>query len=134
MFEGEDMNDFYVPKQDCWPKWDEYSNTKMTCPITCKSAETHCAVCNFDDAGNCPTFTEYCSKTGKCDCSKGTKAKECTIDGWTECMPVTGYCPKSCGAGKVQCPEVDNFNKEGEYLTSKPPPKECTIDGWTECM
>merc|ERR1719247_543421 len=49
---------------------------------------------------------------------------------FTDCIPLSWYCPVNCAKDKVMCPMVMNYRKDGTWLDESPPPKgkECAAD------
>eukprot|EP00928_Gymnodinium_smaydae_P086025 TRINITY_DN6981_c0_g1_i1.p1 TRINITY_DN6981_c0_g1~~TRINITY_DN6981_c0_g1_i1.p1 ORF type:complete len:847 (+),score=116.64 TRINITY_DN6981_c0_g1_i1:54-2543(+) len=103
-----------------------------SCPVMCTADQEYCFVDSYDSAGEWTGTQESCVATGgTCDCSKGTNAKSCTFSdpmsdkSWTECLFKDEYCPVACSSGQVQCPEVENFNSDGEIVSVTTPTDAC---------
>ncbi|CAE7034080.1 unnamed protein product [Symbiodinium sp. CCMP2456] len=45
---------------------------------------------------------------------------------WSECLPLAGgFCPSTCPADEVPCPQVEDFMPDGTYLGLASPSKKC---------
>jgi len=111
----------------CQANWDSFAKAQNTCPVLCDNTQKYCSVPAYSSTGDWVKTVDYCEAKDKdCDCTKGQNSKKCEFTAgdmkWSECIAVTAHCPKTCPADKpVQCPEVDNFNKDGEWTSSSAP-------------
>eukprot|EP00928_Gymnodinium_smaydae_P032701 TRINITY_DN23614_c0_g1_i1.p1 TRINITY_DN23614_c0_g1~~TRINITY_DN23614_c0_g1_i1.p1 ORF type:complete len:880 (-),score=157.13 TRINITY_DN23614_c0_g1_i1:49-2688(-) len=118
----------------CVDEMGEYCLPKSfgSCPVECTDGEEYCFVDSFDAFGEWTGTQESCVKKGAtCNCATGTNAKSCTFsdpfnsESWTECIFKDEYCPVTCSAGQVQCPEVEEFDSMGEFVKAVTPKKPC---------
>eukprot|EP00928_Gymnodinium_smaydae_P001875 TRINITY_DN10671_c0_g1_i1.p1 TRINITY_DN10671_c0_g1~~TRINITY_DN10671_c0_g1_i1.p1 ORF type:complete len:882 (-),score=142.26 TRINITY_DN10671_c0_g1_i1:390-2969(-) len=125
----------------CTDEMGEYCLPKSfgACPVSCTEEQEYCFVDSYDSLGEWSGTEETCVAPGaSCDCSKGTNSKSCTFsdpvsnESWTECIFKDEYCPVSCAAGQVQCPEVVEFNAGGEFVKVLAPTKAC-VSKLSEC-
>eukprot|EP00439_Symbiodinium_sp_Y106_P003634 s3280_g1.t1 len=97
----------------CYPKWDFWSNVRLDSTMRREIGSEICVPQNQ-----------------RCDCSKGQNAFECNFTEswgtWSECLPLAGgFCPSTCPADEVPCPQVEDFMPDGTYLGLASPSKKC---------
>jgi len=64
-----------APNTYCMPSWDTSTNTRLTCPVYCKSTEKLCQIPAYDTTGAFLRYDDYCEvSSAVCDCSKTAQA------------------------------------------------------------
>eukprot|EP00929_Paragymnodinium_shiwhaense_P033947 TRINITY_DN1853_c1_g1_i8.p1 TRINITY_DN1853_c1_g1~~TRINITY_DN1853_c1_g1_i8.p1 ORF type:complete len:1398 (-),score=301.30 TRINITY_DN1853_c1_g1_i8:101-4294(-) len=123
----------------CLPRVNPDTTKENTCPLVCDADFKMCTVPSFTPLGDITSFMEYCGNaTLPCDCSKGVGSKACTTTfngmSYTECIPIAAYCPASCAAGEVTCPEMANYKADGSiFSVTAPPAAKACAASYADC-